>query len=329
VKTVREPDSITGDDVLAARERIAPVIERTPLIPLEGVGGIHLKLETLQPIRSFKVRGAASAISLLSPDELVAGVYTASAGNMAQGLAWAARRHGAACTVVVPDGAPLTKLDAVRRLGAEIVSLPYDEWWNVLATHRYAPLEPARFIHPVSDVGVMAGNGTIGLEILEDMPDVEAVLVPFGGGGLSCGIAAAIRAARPSVPVYGCEVETATPLRAAFAAGRSVDSPRTPTFVDGIGAPIVLPEMWPVASRLLAGSIVVSLAEVESAIRLLVERAAVVAEGAGAVSVAAGLQPVGAGRRVVCVVSGGNIDLAVLSRILAGGTAPPGQLENA
>jgi threonine dehydratase len=321
MKTVREPNSITGDDVLAARERLTGTVQRTPLVPLEGIPGIHLKLETLQPIRSFKVRGAANAIAMLSADELTAGVYTASAGNMAQGLAWAARQQQVACSVVVPDGAPQTKLAAVRRLGAEIVSLPYAEWWNVLATHRYEPLEPARFVHPVSDVGVMAGNGTIGLEILEDMPDVETVLVPFGGGGLSGGIAAAIRAARPGVRVYGCEVETAAPLRAAIEAGRPVECPRTPTFVDGIGGPIVLAEMWPVASRLLAGSLVVSVAEVESAIRTLVERAAVVAEGAGAASVAAGLKRLGGDGPVVCVVSGGNIDLAVLSRILAGDAA--------
>jgi threonine dehydratase len=319
LKTVREPDSITLDDILAARERIHETVTRTPLIPLEGVDGLFLKLETMQPIRSFKVRGAGNAVAMLTPQELSAGVYTASAGNMAQGLAWAARSHGAHCSVVVPDGAPETKLEAVRRLGAEIVSLPYTEWWDVLATHRYAPLEPARFIHPVSDVGVMAGNGTIGLEIMEDLPDVDAVLVPYGGGGLSSGIAAAIRSSRSDIPVYGCEVDTAAPLRAAFAAGHPVDSPRTPTFVDGIGGPTVLAEMWPAAKRLLAGPLVVTLAEVEAAIRLLVERAAVVAEGAGAVSVAAGLQRLGAHRRVVCVVSGGNIDRSVLSRILEGG----------
>ena len=321
MRTVREPDSITAEDVAAARDRIGRVVKRTPLVPLEGVDGIHLKLEMLQPIRSFKVRGAANAVAMLSREELAAGVYTASAGNMAQGLAWAARQHSVRCSVVVPDGAPQTKLAAVRRLGAEIVSLPYDEWWNVLATHRYAPLEPARFVHPVSDVGVMAGNGTIGLEILEDMPEVRTVLVPFGGGGLSGGIAAAIRGARPEVRVFGCEVETAAPLRAAFAAGRPVESPRTPTFVDGIGGPIVLNEMWPVARRLLAGSLVVSLTDVESAIRLLVERAAVVAEGAGAASVAAGLKGLAGDGPMVCVVSGGNIDPAALSRILAGHSA--------
>ena len=321
MKTVRDPDSITAEDVMAARDRIAHIVDRTPLIPLEGIEGVHLKLETLQPIRSFKLRGATNAILALSEDELAAGVYTASAGNMGQGLAWAARRHGVPCAVVVPDSAPRTKLDAVRRLEAEIISLPYEEWWDVLATHHYAPLEPARFVHPVSDVDMMAGNGTIGLEILGDLPDVETVMVPFGGGGLSGGIAAAIRAARPEVRIYGCEVETAAPLRAALAAGGPTKVPRIPTFVDGIGGPTVLPEMWPVASRLLAGSLVVSLAEVEAAIRLLVERAAIVAEGAGAVSVAAGLKRLGVDRRTVCVVSGGNIDASVLSRIIAAGTA--------
>jgi threonine dehydratase len=322
VKAVREPDSITLEDVVAARRRIEGAVSRSPLIRLEGVGAgtLYLKLENLQPIRSFKLRGADNAMALLSPDELAAGVYTASAGNMAQGLAWAARRRGTRCTVVCPDGAPQTKLDGIRRLGAETVSLPYDQWWDILATHRYAPLEPAHFIHPVSDLGVMAGNGTIGLEILEDLPDVDSVLVPFGGGGLSCGIAAAVRGLRPQAKVYGCEVETAAPLAAAIAAGRAIECPRTPTFVDGIGARTMLVEMWPPAHRLLAGSLVVSLAEVAAAIRTLVERAAVVGEGAAGAAVAAGLKGLGGNGRVVCVVSGGNIDLAVLSKILQGET---------
>jgi threonine dehydratase len=318
---VREPDSITLDDVIAARGRLRDVVPRTPLIRIEGLdnGDLYLKLESLQPIRSFKLRGAGNAMALLTPEQLATGVYTASAGNMAQGVAWAARSRGARCTVVVPDGAPQTKLDGIRRLGAETVSLPYDEWWSILATHRYEPLEPAQFIHPVSDVAVMAGNGTIGLEILEDLPDVDAVLVPFGGGGLSCGIAAAIRGLRPEVRVYGCEVETAAPLRAAIAAGGAVETTRTPTFVDGIGARTMLAEMWPPAHRLLAGSLVVSLDEVATALRMLVERAAVVGEGAAGAAVAAGMRGLAGRGRVVCVVSGGNIDPAVLATILGGG----------
>jgi threonine dehydratase len=316
----RAPDSIALEDVEAARGRLAGVVPRSPLIRLEDAGPpeLYLKLECLQPVRSFKLRGAYSAISAMSEDDLAHGVYTASAGNMAQGLAWSARRRGVACTVVVPDTAPQMKLDGIRRLGAEIVVLPYEEWWDVLATHRFEPLEAARFVHPVSDVDVMAGNGTIGLEILEDVPDVDTVLVPFGGGGLSCGIAAAIRAKRPEVRVAGCEVETATPFAAALAAGRPVETLRTPSFVDGIGARIMLEEMWAPASRLLAGSLVVSLAGVAEAIRLLVERAAIVAEGAAGAAVAAALHHGNRLGRTVCVVSGGNIDPGVLARILAG-----------
>jgi threonine dehydratase len=316
----RGPDSITLEDVEAARDRLAGVVPRTPMIRLETDAGAELllKLECLQPVRSFKVRGAYNALSILADAELAHGVYTASAGNMAQGLAWSARRRGVRCSVVVPDNAPATKLDGIRRLGAEIVKVPYDEWWEVFATHRFAPLEPARFVHPVSDVGMMAGNGTIGLEILEDAPDVGAVLVPFGGGGLSCGIAAAIKASRPEVPVFGCEVDTAAPLAAAMAAGHPVEVDRTPTFVDGIGGKTVLEEMWPPVKRLLAGALVSPLSEVEAAIRLLVSRCAIVAEGAGGASVAAGLKHAGSLGPIVCVVSGGNLDPGVLARILNG-----------
>ncbi len=319
----RAPDSLTLDDVQEARKRLAGILPRTPLIRLDdgGTGELYLKLENLQPVRSFKVRGAANALAMLDAAALQAGVYTSSAGNMAQGLAWNARRLGIRCTAIVPDGAPRVKLEAIQRLGAETISLPYDDWWNVMATHRYAPLEPAHFIHPSSDVDVMAGNGIIGLEILEDLPDVNSVLVPFGGGGLSCGIATAVRTLRPEVRVYGCEVDTAAPLAAALTAGGPVPCPRTATFVDGIGGPAMLPEMWPPASRLLAGSLVVSLPEVAAAIRHLVQHAAIVAEGAGGASVAAALKGLAGPGRYVAVVSGGNIDPEILTTIL-GGSVP-------
>ncbi|HYM97932.1 MAG TPA: threonine/serine dehydratase [Candidatus Sulfotelmatobacter sp.] len=321
MRAIRAPDSISLDDILAARTRLAGRVPRTPLVRLEetGTSEIWLKLENLQPVRSFKLRGALNAMMLLSPADLAAGVYTASAGNMSQGLAWAARELGVRCTVVCPEGAPQTKLDGTRRLGAEVVLLPYDQWWSILETHRYEPLEPATFVHPVSDLGMMAGNGTVGLEILDDLPDVDAVLVPFGGGGLSCGIAAAVRGLKPEVQVYGCEVETAAPLTAALAAGGPVECPRTATFVDGIGARTMLAEMWPVARRLLAGSLVVSLDEVAAAIRLLVARASVVGEGAAGAAVAAGVKGLGGTGRIVCVVSGGNIDRSALATILSGG----------
>ena len=304
-------------DIRAAAQRIRGTAIRTPLLRLwvDSPAEIYLKLENLQPIGSFKIRGAANAVALLSKEQLAKGVYTASAGNMAQGLAWAARAAGVSCSVVVPDSAPRAKLDAMARLGARAIPVPYDDWWRTLAEHG-DPKMTETFVHPVAHTNVIAGNGTIGLEIVEDLPDVDTILVPFGGGGLSTGIAAAVGAIAPAVRVLGCEVETATPLTAALEAKRPVQVERTPSFVDGIGGKGVLPEMWPLVSGLLAGSAVVSLDEVRGAIRALSTRAHVVAEGAGAASVAAALKGLGGGGKVVCVVSGGNIDATVLAEIL-------------
>jgi threonine dehydratase len=278
---------------------------------------IWLKLESLQPIGSFKLRGAGNAMSLAPREALGKGVSTASAGNMAQGVAWNARRLGIPCTVVVPDNAPQTKLAAIERLGAKAVKLPYARWWQVLEDHGYPGIE-GFFIHPVSDPAVIAGNGTIGLEILEDLPDVDAVVVPFGGGGLSCGIAAALRAFAPAARVFASEVETAAPFAASLAAGRPIAVDHTPSFVDGIGGRSMLPEMWPLASQLLAGSLVVSVAQAAASVRLLAERNRVIAEGAGATSVAAAILGKAGGGKVVCVISGGNIDPAKLAKILNG-----------
>jgi threonine dehydratase len=258
-------------------------------------------------------------MALAPPEALARGVYTASAGNMAQGVAWNARRLGIPCTVVVPDHAPEAKLSAIERLGGEIVKVPMERWWQVIVEHHYPGIE-GLFIHPVADRAVIAGNGTIGLEILEDLPDADAVLVPWGGGGLSCGIASAVRALRPATKVFGCEADTAVPLAASLAAGRPVAVDYTPSFVDGIGARSLLPEMWPLAKRLIAGSLVSSLDEIASALRLLVTRARVVAEGAGATCVAAALSGRAGSGQVVCVVSGGNIDPGVLATILRGQT---------
>jgi threonine dehydratase len=306
-------------DIEAARARIAPSVLRTPLVRLDvdAPAEIYLKLESLQPIGSFKLRGAMNAMRMLSPDALADGVYTASAGNMAQGVAWGARELGIHCTVVMPDSAPRTKLDAVARLGAEVVKVPYDEWWRTLENHGREGIR-GTFIHPVADRGVMAGNGTIGMEVAEDLPDVDAVLVPFGGGGLVTGIATAIRALAPLAKVYGCEVATATPLTAALEARAPVVVERTPSFVDGIGGRGVLPEMWPLISGVIDGALVASLDEVGKAVRLLVERARVVAEGAGATSVACARAGRGGSGKVVCVVSGGNIDVQTLIGLLSG-----------
>jgi threonine dehydratase len=236
---------------------------------------------------------------------------------MAQGLAWNARRLGIPCSVVIPEHAPQAKVEAIERLGARIVKVPFDTWWRVIEEHRH-PGMPGRFVHPVSDRDVIAGNGTIGLEIAEDLPGVETVLVPFGGGGLSCGIAAALKGVAPRARVAACEVETAAPLAASLAAGAPAASDYRPSFVDGIGGKSVLAEMWPLASTLLAGSIIVTLEEIAEAIRRLVARARLVAEGAGAASVAAAASGRAGTGVIVCVVSGGNLDPAKLAAILAG-----------
>jgi threonine dehydratase len=313
-------DAPTLAEVRAARERLAGLVLRTPLVRLpvdDAPAEIYLKLECLQPIGSFKLRGATNAMALAGPEALREGVYTASAGNMAQGVAWSARRLGLAATAIVPDHAPQSKLSALARLGAQVEKVPFDAWWQVLVDHGQAGRK-GLFIHPVSDPSVMAGNGTIGLEILEDLPDVHTVLVPYGGGGLSCGIAAAIRGSGSRARVIACEVDTAAPLSAALAAGRPVPVPYTASFVDGIGSKGVLPEMWPLASRLLDGALSSPLDDVAAAVRLLVERAHVVSEGAGAAPVAAALSGKAGRGKTVCVVSGGNIDARVLARILSG-----------
>ncbi|HYV35287.1 MAG TPA: threonine/serine dehydratase [Gemmataceae bacterium] len=307
-------------EIRSAQQRISSLALRTPLVPLavdDAPTQVFLKLENLQPIGSFKLRGAGNAMQIASPEKLANGVFTASAGNMAQGVAWNARRLGIPCTVVVPDHAPETKLAAVRRLGGTTIKVPFDEWWQIILTGKYDKCK-GLFIHPVSDAAVIAGNGTIGLEILEDLPDVDAVVIPYGGGGLSAGIASAIRALKPQTRIFACEVETACPLSASLAAGEPKAVTYTASFVDGIGGKSVLREMWPLVRDLLDGSLVMPLSAVASAIRLLVERNRVVAEGAGATSVAAALAGKAGDGKVVCVVSGGNIDSAVLARILTG-----------
>jgi threonine dehydratase len=313
---------VTIEDVEAARGRIAGSIVRTPLVRLnsdDSGAEVYLKLECLQPTGSFKVRGAGNAITQVLPEAQSKGVYTCSAGNMAQALAWHAHRAGVPCTVIVPDSAPRTKTEAIRRLGAKMIPLSWDEVWNVATTGEYAPLKESIFVHPFNDVAMMAGSGTIGLEILEDLPDVDAVVVPYGGGGLFVGIATAVKARKPSAKAYASEVATAAPLTAAMEAGGPRNIDRTPSFVDGIGAQNVLPEMWTRTRPLIDGAIVVPLEGVAAAIKLLVERNRVVAEGAAGSSVAAALTGRAGGGKVVCIVSGGNIDSSKLAKILEGG----------
>jgi threonine dehydratase len=309
------------EQIRTAAGVIAGIAVRTPLVRLDADADaeIWLKLETLQPVNSFKIRGAGNAVLQASDEELRDGALTPSAGNMAQGVAYVARHRGVPATIVVPEGAPRTKLAAVERFGGRIVEVPYDEWWNVLVTGRFDGA-PGFFVHPVTDERVMAGNGTICLEILEDLPDVDAIVAPYGGGGLVTGIASAVKAQKPGVRVYSAEPATGAPAAASLAAGAPTAVDFTRSFVDGAGSREVLPAAWAHASELLDGAFAVELDDVAAAIRLLAERTRVIAEGAGALAPAAALAGSAGGGKVVAVVSGGNIDVAVLTRVLAGET---------
>ncbi len=306
------------EEIRRARERIGDDVLRTPLVPLAGEGRILLKLECLQPVGSFKLRGALSAVRAASPAELAAGVVTASAGNMAQGVAWAAREARVPARVIAPADAPRAKLDRVEALGAEVVLVSHEEWWQAMVEHGRAGVD-GLFVHPVDDDLVMAGNGTIGLELAEDAPEFDTVLVPWGGGGLTTGIASALEVLRPEVRVVAVEPETAAPLAAAFAHGEPREIDFRPSWVDGAGGRALLPGMWERARRLVDEAVAVPLSDAAEAVRLLAARAHVVAEGAGALALAAAL---GRDDRCLCVVSGGNIDAPVLAAILAGQDSP-------
>jgi threonine dehydratase len=310
------------ESIARARETLRGVALRTPLVRLrleDAPAEIYLKLECLQPIGSFKIRGALNAMAEAPPGALERGVVTASAGNMAQGVAWGARERGIPCTVVVPDTAPQTKLAAIERLGGRILPVPFEEWWRAIETSEHPGAE-GYFVHPVLEDAVMAGNGTIGLEILEDLPDVDTVLVPWGGGGLACGIASALEQQRPATRVIAVEPETGAPLAASLPAGQSTAVEYRASFVDGSGSRALLPKMWGLAQELIDGAVPVSLDQTAAAVRLLAERARVVAEGAGGLSLAAALAGHGGTGKLVCIVSGGNIDSSRLAAILAGRT---------
>jgi threonine dehydratase len=310
-------------EIEAARERIAGVAVRTPLVRLpfdDADVRIYCKLETLQPINSFKLRGAANAI-LSAPTEVrAAGLLTASAGNMAQGVAWMARELDLPATIVVPEHAPDAKLEAIAALGGRVLKVPYETWWQSIVTGRIDGVD-GHFVHPVDDDGVIAGNGTIGLEILEDLPDVDTVVIPVGGGGLATGIATAIRARRPQTRIVTVEPETGAALRAALAAGGPTEVDYTPSFVDGSGSRRVLDPMWPRLAPLVDEAVAVSIAQVTAAVYTLARRLRIIAEGAGALSTAAATGGLAGGGTIACIVSGGNIDLATLARILADGDA--------
>jgi len=305
-------------EIEAARERIAGAAVRTPLVRLQldsAPAEIYLKLENLQPVNSFKIRGATNAIMLASPSQRAKGLVTASAGNMAQGVAWAARALGLPATIIVPETAPEAKLGAIRRLGGHVLKVPYDDWWNIIVTGRVDRID-GLFVHPVQDAGVIAGNGTIGLEILDDLPDPDAVVIPYGGGGLTCGVASAIRARRPETKIITVEPDGGAALAAALNAGRPAEVDFRPSFVDGAGSRRVLDTMWPLVRPLVDSALAVGVHETAAAVRLLAERARVIAEGAGALAVAAAVAGRAGPGKVVCIVSGGNINLSKLAEIL-------------
>ena len=304
-----------------ARRAIAGAAVRTPLVKLntsDAAAEIYLKLENLQPIGSFKIRGASNAIAHMSTTQLQRGVVTASAGNMAQGVAWRARELSIACTVIAPETAPQTKISAIERLGGRVLKVSFDEWWRAFEERAYPGIEAA-FIHAFDDLNVMAGNGTIGFEILEDLPDVDAVVIPWGGGGLACGVGAVLKELKPECKIFAAEVASAAPLVASWKAGSpQVIAPQR-SFVDGVGGKSVFPKMFERARRLIHGPLVAEVNEVASALRLIAERNHVIAEGAGATAVACALAGRAGAGKVVCIVSGGNIDLAKLAEILCAG----------
>ncbi|HSZ01301.1 MAG TPA: pyridoxal-phosphate dependent enzyme [Terriglobales bacterium] len=309
---------ITLAQVEEARRNIAAVALRTPLVRCnaDAPAEIYLKLENLQPIGSFKIRGAANVMARTPRERLERGVLTASAGNMAQGVAFCARRMGIEATIVAPETAPATKIGAVERMGGRVIKVPFAEWWRTFETRSYPGVE-ATFIHAFDDLDVMAGNGTIGLELLEDLPEVDAVVIPWGGGGLSCGIAAVLRARAPRVRIYAAEIESGAPLASSLAAGEPRTVEYKPSFVDGIGSKMVFPSMFERARRLLDGSLVVTLAEAARAMKLVAERNRVVVEGAAACAVAAALSGRAGSGKVVAIVSGGNIDLDKFAQVVA------------
>jgi len=301
-----------------ARKYVYEAAIRTPLVRLnyDAPAEIYLKLECLQPIGSFKIRGAYNAVRVLPDAERRRGVWTVSAGNAAQGVALAARKAGVPCRVLMIDTAPAAKKEATRRLGAEIVDASFDECWGAFSTRSHPAMQGA-FVHPFEDDAFIAGNASCGLEILEDLPDVDAVVVAFGGGGLACGIATVMRERAPHVKVFAAEPETGAPLARSFAMGSAQSFPEwQASFVDGCGGKSVLPRMWSLAHHLLAGGIVASLDECRQAMRIVAERNRVIAEGAGACAVAAGLSGKAGTGKVVCVVSGGNIDLKKFAELV-------------
>src|SRR5262245_8939185 len=310
---------VTVDEIRAARERIKNTITRTPLVKLHHEAAapeIWLKLENLQPINAFKLRGGANAVALLSPEERQRGVWTISAGNAGQGVAFAARAAGVPATVVTIDTAPETKVERMRNLGARIVKAPFDACWRAMEAREFPGVE-GTFIHPFDDHNLIAGNATLGVEILEDLPSVKTVIAAIGGGGLISGIGSAVRQLAPHVKILGAEPETAAPGALSFEKGSPQEFTNwQASFVDGAGGKSIFPRMWERMQGIVDGSIVVTLDEVRRAMRLVAEKVRVIAEGAGALGVAAALSGKAGDGPIVAVISGGNIHLRKFAELV-------------
>ena len=300
------------DEIREARERIAGTIVRTPLVKLElgsGYPDIRLKLENLQPINAYKLRGAANAVAMLPEADRNRGVWTISAGNAGQGVAYAARQAGVPCAVVVIETAPASKIERMRALGAKLILVPYEVAWKALEDRAY-PGADGTFVHPFDDHNFIAGHGTMGLEILEDAPDVATVIASIGGGGLITGVGSAIKALRPEIRILSAEPESAAPAALSFAVGSpQVFKDWKPSFVDGAGGQSLFPRMWERMKPLVDGNIVVSLDETRRAMRIMAEKSRIISEGAGALPLAAALSGKAGDGPIVAIVSGGNIDL--------------------
>lgn len=309
------------DDIYAAHERLRHLCHRTPLIPLNLEGlkpEVWLKCENLQPIGAYKNRPQGAVMTMLSDQQLEKGVYTASSGNSGLGMAWCAREMGVEARCYVPEGSAGSKIAALERLGTRVITVSYDEWWATILNAGKDD-DPGAYIDAVRDPQALAGDGTIGLEIFEDLPDVDTVVCPFGGGGLTSGVAGAMKTLKPDCRIVAAEVDTAAPLTAAFDAGKPVEVTVEPSFIQAIGAARVLDAMWPLLSRIVSSTAKSSLRETCDAIRILFERHHLVAEGAGAVGLAATLAGRVEGDKIVCIISGGNLDPQQMVAILEGG----------
>ncbi|MBM3295715.1 MAG: pyridoxal-phosphate dependent enzyme [Candidatus Aminicenantes bacterium] len=311
-------DPIAIEEVTAARERLSGAVLRTPLVRLSGENlpaEIYLKLENLQPVGSFKVRGAANVLKKAAKDQLSRGITTASSGNLGLAVAWYARQIGIPCTAIVPETSADAKLIPLQEAGGKVIKVPYGEWFEIVSSDQ-SPESEGYFVHPVFNPDMMSGHGTMALEILEDLPDVDAVIMPYGGGGLFCGVSSAMRALKPDTKLFVSEVETAAPVAAALAAGEPKEIIKRPAPFHCVGAPRVLAPMWPLVSRFLDGSIVVTIEEVAEALRRLAGKHHIIVEGSGALPVAAAETGRAGPGKVVCVVTGGNIDLETFVKIL-------------